>query len=532
MTYGRNLTDSVPPRTLKKEMNQTKKESGMKDIVRKIRISYLDIGCTKRNGNDCIFRKDLKDVLESMSVADKKVCKKDMTPVIYPYLVQKSVCVYDDSVVNRINLKGECLFFDIDDESLFSEMWEHQTDLKRLMPSLAAMWFSMHDKGHIVFRCDWKGNSGYHAHWYAMSSILYDTLLSVLGKRWAVLFSTKKVNDHGMSNALQNFSVGYTKDYTYWDTFEVFSPCDIDASVFSHTDIEKAKPGKYTLFTDSDVMNKWIGCDMVDNFTKWCEKHRGYVHSVENKTLPYDKTMCVYGEVVEYWINDGSYYHLNIGYYSPDYVLHDGKKRSIRTAAIFYACVMGMPFEECLYNVGKYYCMFMGRFGFDKDLKEERYAKNVILNETVDVFANKKLQRTSFLRDNRPVIVGPHRFLDKEWVYYDTPHNIMSNMERRKIAAKVKSELRRECFSTLYKDGDTIKTMTEKMLEFYPKITESVVKKIAKECGIIVRKKRRDSKEYVNVYDLDGKRTKVRAELVDGKKYFASKKEWKNHKSK
>lgn len=108
------------------------------------------------------------------------------------------------------------------------------------------------------------------------------------------------------------------------------------------------------------------------------------------------------------------------------------------------------------------------------------------------------------------------------------------------MARAVKAQLRVNKLRECYTDGDTLVSLTEKMSSWYPNITETTVYRIAKIAGVKVNTtKKYKSKyserygnryagryDYVNAYDTNGKRTRVKKELVDNQKYFDSKKKY------
>lgn len=510
-----------------------------------ITVAWLKNGHTRRNGSHTILRRKLSDVLSEAASSDPFHGPKHATPAMFPYSPSEPECPYDDDAVDRVTLSGGCLFFDIDDKPLFEKIWDARYDIRKAVPSLAAMWFSMNGKGHLAFRCAWRRNSGYKARWYAMESDLRTAIESVLGKESAKVFGSPKVNDRHMSTALDYFSIGYTSGYELWDA-ETYS-LDVDESAYSYADIPSSTVEKHSLFVNPEIKRKWIESPDVESFVKWCDRKLAYVHVTESMTPPYDSEMEIDGETCRYWVNDGSYYRLPLCYAKTGFKLADRKKGAVRSASVFYARVMGMDFDEALYNTSKYYCGNMNRFGYADDRE-----KDVITDALEYVFANMDRMNASFLRDARPVIVSPVIFEDPDWVYYGTRHNERTGRERARIAAAIKRRLREEKFAELCRPDDTPESAAEKMAEYYPRITPPVAAKIAKACGIRLRRAENRAEEpgenragkyeygdryrgrydYVNAYDRSGKRVKVKRALVDNITYFAGKKDWKNCKSK
>jgi hypothetical protein len=102
----------------------------------------------------------------------------------------------------------------------------------------------------------------------------------------------------------------------------------------------------------------------------------------------------------------------------------------------------------------------------------------------------------------------------------------------RKTEAYNKRMERRDVFTQLYEDGDSVESMTSKMRENgYPNISQPVVYKVACECGIKVGKPKNAYEyggkyrgRYKTAYDIYGRRTMVRVDKIDNVNFFSSKK--------
>lgn len=528
-----------------------------------INIAYLQrVRTSRKSGKNTIYRRSLKAVLEEQSqknpvseetLNDEQKTRelKENEPGIFPISLTTEQPQYTNALFNRKTVNGSVIFLDIDSVALAERLFEDADVLQSLFPPLLAGWYSLRGKIHIAVRCDWIGFSGYAAAWIGISDKLSEIISGLYGKTISKMFST--ANDGCMIIPSHCVSACYTKGYRWFGdgiSFageNVFIPDQKLVSQNIWREEQKVIVVKDTLFTDDEAKRRWRR-GTVNSWVKWANENRKWEYTTENKQLEYNKSIYIEPgvsknmehETIRYCENDGDYYTIKFerkGYSSRK--LLDGRKRWLNAVAKFAASVLSVSFEECLYITSVFYIRNC----------EPWYACEVedpesfIQLKVEDAYANRvrNMNTLNGLRDTREIIVDPCDYsYEDESSYYCGQICYHSGREQSSMARAVKAQLRVNKLRECYTDGDTLVSLTEKMSCWYSSITETTVYRIAKIAGVKVNStKKYKSKyserygnryagryDYVNAYDTNGKRTRVKKELVDNQKYFDSKKKY------
>lgn len=497
-----------------------------------IKVAYLDRISTPKDGKSTISSRLLYEVLQEQSLMEKPDDDiltdeakarnyKETHAGYYPVHLNYNQIEYTDYVFRE---GGHLVFIDIDTTELVDDVYARTDELKELMPSLLAVWYSIRNKLHFAFFCLWSNSKEYPAYWCLISSQLIDFIGKVFGK--AVANCWEKNNDHGLSTCKHLMSAGYTKGFKWYDDAYIF---EIDLKSkneaiqrYEYRNIPTIKPEAYSLFTDKEVMSKWKRTAVVRNFVKWCEKHRGYKYHVQDKEYDY-KSETINGVQYKVWRNDDTVHRLKVS--GGKFKLKDYRKRHISAAAILAICFCNASFEEALYSSAKFYL----------ENCEEYTARegglDIVLEKVEAAYANKERNlkmclATGYLLEKRKIVIGDNNAdeIDEEPLNYERVRSIVRRTDRHKV------------FLELYEEGDPLALMAMKMrANGYPKISEQVTYKVARECGIELDKpenkykgkydyKTRNKGKYKNAYTRDGVRTMVLAEKIDNVKWFASRK--------
>jgi hypothetical protein len=496
-----------------------------------VKVAYLDKVATEKDGTSTIRSRLLYDVLKEQSRMERpeddllrdeaKVRRyKESKPGYFPIHLPYNEMYYDDYVFRE----GHLVFIDIDTTVLADEVFNRSDELKALMPSLLAVWYSMRGKLHFAFLCHWSSDKEYPAYWYLISKELIDCVGKTFGRDVAICW--EKDNDNSLSSCKHLMSAGYSKDFKWYedtDLFEVPPETKKEAvKRYEYRSIPIKKPEPYSLFKDKEVMRKWKKTRVVKNFVKWCEENRKYKYYTQDKEYDF-RGETINGVTYKVWRNDGSVHRLKIS--GGSFKLTDYRKRHVSAAAILAICFCNASFEEALYSTAKFYL---------ENCEEHTAAEggcDIVREKVEAVYANKErnLQMclsTGFLLEKRQVVIGGNdaEELDEEPLFNVQVTSIVKRTDRERI------------FMELYEAGAPLAVMTMKMrANGYPKISEQVTYKVARECGIMLDKPENKYKDrykgrysykskYRNAYSRDGRRTMVLAEKIDGVSWFASKK--------
>lgn len=495
-----------------------------------IKVAYLNRISTKKDGKSSIYSRTLHEVLEEQHAMEKPEDKvfedemsarnyKSLNPGIFPIALPYESAAYTNDVFKY----GHTVLVDIDTTELADEVFSRADEMKAMIPSLVAVWFSLRNKLHFAFLRPWAEPIEHAAYWKLLSDELIRCVGEMFGRDAAD--SWRKHNDTSLSTCKHLMSAGYTKNFKWYDeadTFEVDLEMREEAvKRYEYRRIQSVTPQPYSLFRDEEVKKQWRKCNFVKKFVAWCEKNRNYKCHTQDKEYDY-KVESVDGVQYNVWRNDGTVHILKTcgGFRMADY-----RKRHITAAAVMAACLCNASFEEALYSTAKYYVENC----YEYDARD--FEKDIILPRVESAFANKErnlkmIASTGYLLEERQVVIAPI-----------TPDGYsVSRSEGATVRSAVKRSDRQARFLELYEQGDTTAVMTMKLrANGYPRITEHVTYKVACECGIKLDKPankyrgRYDYKEsnkgkYKNAYNRDGKRTMVRVEDIDNVTWFASKK--------
>lgn len=516
-----------------------------------VQIAYLKrVKTSRKSGKNFIYSKSLKSVLGEQSqknpvseetLNDEKKSRelKETEPGIFPVSLVASQTRYTDSVFNRQLVNGKVVFLDIDSVELAERMFYDADVLQNLFPPLLAVWYSLRGKMHIAVRCDWTGFSGYAAAWIGISAKLSDIVSRMYGKTTAKKFNT--ANDRCMIEPNHCISACYTKGYQWFGDGLVFAGEDVyvpDPEIVAQNkwrETPKDSAVKDTLFTDGEAKKKWHG-KTINSWVNWAEKNRPWKYVTENKEPSYKSIYIEPGVnnsweyvTLRYWENDGDYYTIRMerkGYKRRK--LLDGRKRCISAVAKYAASVLTVSFEECLYITSKFWLRNCEPW----DAYERIDAAALIQSKVEDAYANRvrNMNTINWLRDTREILIDPQA--EENFCY--------NGRAQASMAAAVKAQLRINKLRECYSKGDTLTSLTDKMLQWYPNIKETTVYRLAKIADLKIKstdkyrsiygdryKHKYDGRyQYVNAYDSTGRRTRVKKELVDGKNYFDSKKKY------
>ena len=514
-------------------------------------IAYLQkVRTSRKSGKNFIYRRSLQSVLEEQSqknpvsedtINDEKMARdlKENEPGIFPFSLTSRQTRYTDSLFDRKTSNGKVVFLDIDSVQLAEMLFEDAEVLQSLFPPLLAVWYSLRGKIHMAVRCDWTGYSCYAAAWIGISARLSEIISGLYGRACAKLFDT--ANDGCMAVPNHCVSACYTKGYRWFGdeiffaSENVFIPDPALVSQNTWRDTPKTYAVKDALFSDDEAKRKWHR-GSVSSWVKWAEKNRNWEYTTENKQLTYKEIYIEPGvnpnweyETIRYCENDGDYYTIKFerkGYKQRR--LLDGRKRWLSAVAKYAASVLRVTFEECLYITSMFYIRNC----------EPWYACEVedpealIQSKVEDAYANRvrNMNTLDGLKDTREILVNPNF---DECYYY-------SGRRQASMAKAVKAQLRVNKLKECYCDGDTLDSLTEKMAQWYPNITETTVYRVAKMANVKInttknyRSKYGDRYkgryagryDYINAYDSNGKRTRIKRELIDNQRYFDSKKSY------
>lgn len=501
-------------------------ESTMKTDI--VTVAYLDKVRTKKDGKSTIRSRPLSEVLAEQSemgkpedkvFEDEKAAQsyKCSKPGFFPVVLDYGGTVdYTDGIFRH----GAAIFIDIDTTVLVDDVYRRSDELKAIMPSLVAVWYSLRNKLHFAFLCPWSGTIEYAAYWKLVSDELISCVKVMFGNEVAAIWSKK--NDRNLSTCMHLMSAGYTKGFK-WYSEATFFESKLEAKQaaiksYEYRRIPSVRPEAYSLFTDKEVAYRWKNCNFVKNFVKWCEKNRDYRYHTQDKQYDY-KVEVVDGVAYYVWRNDGTVH--KIKEYDGNFKLLDYRKRHIASAAIMAVCYCNATFEEALYSASKYYVENCNEYPAVDD------EKKIILDRVESACANKErnlrmCESTGYLLEKRQMVIG-----DK---YADDSGEFCSWSDVHEVRKTVKKSDRHKRFRELYEEGDTTLIMQQKMRENgYPNISETVTYKVGRECGIILDKPVTEHKKkyhglYKNAYDREGKRTMVLLEKIDNVNLFASKK--------
>ena len=496
-----------------------------------IKVAYLNKISTKKDGKSAIYSKTLREVLAEQATLEKPEEKvfedeeaarnyKSRNPGIFPIVLPYETAAYTNDVFKS----GHIVLVDIDTTELADDVFKRKDELKAMIPSLVAVWFSLRNKLHFAFLRPWAEPIEHAAYWKLLSDELIRCVGEIFGKDASDCW--RKNNDSSLSTCKHLMSAGYTKDFKWYeeaDTFEVDLEVKEEAlKRYEYRRIQAVTPYPYSLFTDEDVKKQWKKCNFVKKFVAWCEKNRKYKYHTQDKDYVY-KVEIVDGVSYNVWRNDGTLHILKTcgGFKMADY-----RKRHISAAAVMAACLCDVSFEESLYSVAKYYVENCLEYTAKDD------EKMIILGRVEYAYANKErnlkmVHSTGYLLEERQVVIDNH--------YVDGGDYLVSRGDKAMVRASVKRSDRQARFLALYEAGDTTAVMTMKMrANGYPRITEAVTYKVGCECGVELDKpenkykgrydyKAKYTGKYKNAYDRHGKRTMVLVEAIDNVNLFATK---------
>ena len=491
-----------------------------------LRVGYLKRVATNKDGSCTIYNKTLHSVLDEQAHAQmpkpevlndeiKAKHYKESYPGIFPIDIHHESLPYTDDVFKYGNL----VFIDIDTTEGADDMFSRADELKTMMPSLVAVWYSLRGKLHFAFLCHWQNNIEFGACWRLLSNKLMQCVQTMLGK--CMKDTWDHSNDHSLSTCKHLMAAGWSRGYKWYDEADLFTYEEVEFKeahkLYEYRSIDFVKVEPNSLFTDEEVMKRWEESTSFSSFVNWCEKKRGYVYKTQDNDYQYVVEYAADGPLYV-WKNDGSVHRFKTvdNYYK----MSDKRKRNIARFCEFTVCYITTTFEEVLYAVTKYYVENC----FEHSARYN--PKDIILSRAENACGNirrvkMKCEAYHSYCETRQVVIG-----DK---YADDTNTPVGKSTKLSAMNEIKIIDRRNKLLELHEDGDTLEVLVLKMRSNgYGHITDTVVYKIAVECGIKCNKPQNKYKgkyegRYQYAYTIDGKRTMVLASKIDNITYFATK---------
>ena len=479
-----------------------------------IYVSYSDKVAQKRDGSCLIYRRSLVGLLREMAAMPEVSFRserearqfKQGSPCIRPFDIGCNSLPYNDCVVERSVMRGSVVLIDLDNVKVADELWRRRDELHSRFPWVFALWFSVRGKMHLAVRADWVSNAMHVAVWEDASRNIADFLQSGIRDIG---------NDTALKHGEQCIAVTHTKGY------EIYESVPYDTrNLALNPDFNKRIDIDYdVLFRGEETCRRIWNEDGAEKFVGWYERKRDCLFTVANKELTYDRHIsirtdrCSLGGVEAsefgYWLNDGSYYRLDVpmdGYYR--YKKMDGRRRFVAACAWFYRFVMDYPFTDALYCTAKCYFEYCVPWYYDPS---ETILRNVARTYSIDPSdADISKFKVKELILPNPVI--------KSRVEGTKDYSVYTGRAQRSITTAITRQLQLDKVSELWAEGDTVESMVAKLEPLFGSVSASRVVELCSELRLKIGGRRRY--EYVNCYDSDGRRVKKRAEDVDNVKYF------------
>lgn len=481
-----------------------------------IYVSYSEKVAQKRDGSCLLYRRSLNDLLRDMSAmqavtfASEEEAKsfKRSSPCIRPFDIGCESLPYDDEAVERSVMRGSVVFIDLDSVKIADELWRRRKELRSKFPWICALWFSVRGKMHLAVRADWVSNAMHAAVWEDASR----KIAEFLQKDFESIG-----NDCSLKQGEQCIAVTHTKGYEIYESVPY-----ITNNLFIDPAYNKKLTVDYdALFRgDEDCRNRYGGD--LKRFVDWYAKSRDCVFAIENKELAYDRHITirtdrcslagVEASEFDYWVNDGSYYRLDIpfdGYYR--YKRMDGRRRFVASCAWFYRFVMNYTFTDALYCTAKCYFEFCEPWRYNPS---ETILYNVAKTYSVET-SNPDISK---FKVKERIIPNP---VIKSRVEGTKNYSIYTGRAQNSIKTAIRRQLQLDKVSELWESGDTVADMVAKLEPFFGSVSESRVVELCSELRLKIGGRR--GYKYVNAYTVEGKRVKKRIEDVDNVRYFKNK---------
>lgn len=177
-----------------------------------------------------VYGFNLKDILEKQAGLppftytdpnDEDKCKKEKTTYFGKYgkifparpdMDGKSPHIYGEWLGK---CGGNIIFIDLDkiDKTEAKSVFDNADKLKKAMPSLVAVNYSLSGNLHMYVLGNWSNANEYRAKQTWATNTTIDTINNIFGLNW----SKDDVNDEHQSSSIQRFPTCYTKGFKWWD---------------------------------------------------------------------------------------------------------------------------------------------------------------------------------------------------------------------------------------------------------------------------------------------------------------------------